>query len=59
GWRSRFGHPHPMAVDRHAAVGAQVYDTARSGAVRVDIPVRGEPHVVREWRRPADRYWRE
>ncbi|HEY4091735.1 MAG TPA: DNA internalization-related competence protein ComEC/Rec2 [Luteibacter sp.] len=59
GWRSRFGHPHPMAVDRHAAVGAQVYDTARSGAVRVDMPVRGEPHVVREWRRPADRYWRE
>nr|WP_246058610.1 DNA internalization-related competence protein ComEC/Rec2 [Luteibacter pinisoli] len=59
GWRNRFGHPHPSVVDRHAAVGAEVYDTARSGAVRVDVPAQGEPSVSREWRRPADRYWRE
>lgn len=59
GWRNRFGHPHPLVVDRHAAIGAQVYDTARSGAVRIDVPVRGSPHVSREWRRPARHYWRE
>ncbi|UPG92921.1 DNA internalization-related competence protein ComEC/Rec2 [Luteibacter aegosomatissinici] len=59
GWRNRFGHPHPLVVDRHAAVGAQVYDTARSGAVRIDVPASGAPRVAREWRRPANRYWRE
>lgn len=59
GWRNRFGHPHPLVVDRHAAIGAQVYDTARSGAIRIDVPKAGAPGVAREWRRPADRYWRE
>lgn len=59
GWRNRFGHPHPLVVDRHAAVGADVYVTARSGAVRIDIPVAGGPRVTREWRRPHTRYWRE
>jgi competence protein ComEC len=59
GWRNRFGHPHPLVIDRHAAIGAQVYDTARSGAVRIDVPSHGPPWVSREWRRPHGRYWRE
>jgi len=59
GWRNRFGHPHPSIVDRHAAMGAEVYVTARSGAIRVDFPVAAPPVVAREWRRPATRYWRE
>ena len=59
GWRNRFGHPHPLVVDRHANVGSDVYVTARSGAMRIDFPTDGTPHVQREWRRPADRYWRE
>ncbi|WP_232309517.1 DNA internalization-related competence protein ComEC/Rec2 [Luteibacter yeojuensis] len=59
GWRNRFGHPHPLVVDRHAAQGVEVYDTARSGALRIDVPATGAPRVVREWRRPARRYWRE
>lgn len=59
GWRNRFGHPHPSIVDRHAAMGAEVYVTARSGAIRVDFPVAGPPVVVREWRRPSTRYWHE
>jgi len=59
GWRNRFGHPHPSIVDRHAAMGAEVYVTARSGAIQVDFPVAGPPVVVREWRRPATRYWHE
>lgn len=59
GWRNRFGHPHPSIVDRHAAMGAEVYVTARSGAIRVDFPVAAPPLVMREWRRPAARYWRE
>lgn len=59
GWRNRFGHPHPLVVDRHAAIGAEVYDTARSGALRIDFPADGSPRVSREWRRPASHYWRE
>lgn len=59
GWRNRFGHPHPMVVDRHAAIGAEVYDTARSGAVRIDVAPGAGPRVTREWRRPRTRYWRE
>lgn len=59
GWRNRFGHPHPSIVDRHAAMGTDVYVTTRSGAIRIDFPVDAPPHVQREWRRPIDRYWRE
>jgi competence protein ComEC len=59
GWRNRFGHPHPSIVDRHAAKGIDVYITARSGALRVDFPADAAPYIVREWRRPVDRYWRE
>jgi competence protein ComEC len=59
GWRNRFGHPHPSIVDRHAALGADVYLTARSGAIRIDFPADAPPVVTRQWRRPADRYWRE
>lgn len=59
GWRNRFGHPHPSVIDRHAAMGTEVYATPRSGAIRIDFPADAPPHVQREWRRPADRYWRE
>lgn len=59
GWRNRFGHPHPSVIDRHADVGAEVFVTARSGAIRIDFPHDAPPRVAREWRRPADRYWRE
>ncbi|QWT21959.1 DNA internalization-related competence protein ComEC/Rec2 [Bacillus sp. NP157] len=59
GWRNRFGHPHPDVVDRHAAIGAAVYATPRSGALRIDFPADDIPRVTREWRRPRTRYWRE
>lgn len=59
GHRNRFGHPHPSVIQRYRDVGAEVTVTADAGAVRVDFPARGDPHVTREWRRPRDRYWRE
>ncbi|MET0504447.1 MAG: MBL fold metallo-hydrolase, partial [Luteibacter sp.] len=59
GYRNRFGHPHPTVVQRYEAIGADVYDTARSGAVRIDFPAKGDPSVGREWRRAERRYWRE
>ncbi|UPG87539.1 DNA internalization-related competence protein ComEC/Rec2 [Luteibacter aegosomatis] len=59
GWRNRFGHPHPDVLARHRRAGADVRITADSGAIAVDFPAEGEPSVMREWRRPRDRYWRE
>lgn len=59
GWRNRFGHPHPDVVARHEAVGSEWRVTASSGAVAVDFPADAPPRVLREWRRPKDRYWRE
>lgn len=59
GWRNRFGHPHASVLARHEDAGAELRNTAMSGAILVDLPRDGIPHVVREWRRPASRYWRE
>lgn len=59
GWRNRFGHPHPDVVARHEAVGVQWRVTASSGAVAIDFPADAPPSVLREWRAPKDRYWRE
>ena len=59
GWRNRFGHPHASVLARHEDVGADVLNTALSGAILVDLPGDASPRVVKEWRRPADRYWRE
>ncbi|WP_343161839.1 DNA internalization-related competence protein ComEC/Rec2 [Luteibacter sp.] len=59
GWRNRFGHPHPDVVARHEAVGVQWRVTASSGAVAIDFPADAPPSILREWRAPKDRYWRE
>jgi competence protein ComEC len=59
GWRNRFGHPHASVLGRHADVGSDVLNTAGSGAILLDSPRDAPPRVVREWRRPARRYWRE
>ena len=59
GWRNRFGHPHASVLARHADAGADVLNTAVSGAILVDLPRDTTPYVAREWRRPATRYWRE
>jgi competence protein ComEC len=59
GWRNRFGHPHASILARHREEGAEVLNTASSGAIRIDMPRDAPPHVDREWRRPARRYWRE
>jgi len=59
GWRNRFGHPHASVLARHRDAGAEVLNTAVSGAIVVDLPHGAAPRVVKEWRRPAGRYWRE
>jgi competence protein ComEC len=59
GWRSRFGHPHPLVVERYGAAGVPLLNTADTGAVRVDFPADAEPHVAARWRQVRRPYWRE
>jgi competence protein ComEC len=59
GWRNRFGHPHASVLTRLEDAGADVLNTAFSGAIQIDWPANSAPRVIREWRRPARRYWRE
>ncbi|WP_256822798.1 MULTISPECIES: DNA internalization-related competence protein ComEC/Rec2 [unclassified Pseudomonas] len=50
-----FGHPHPQVVERYQALGAQVYDSAEQGAVRLRLGAFAPPIVARSQRR----FWRE
>jgi competence protein ComEC len=59
GWRNRFGHPHASVLARHEDAGADVLNTAISGAILIDLPRDATPRVMRKWRQPASRYWRE
>jgi len=55
GHRNRFGHPRADAVARWNAVGAEVLNTAESGALRVWLG--GQGLQVREQRAHAGRWW--
>lgn len=57
-WLSRFGHPHPLVVERLADAGIALINTADSGAVEVRVGVDGSMQVVRH-RERRRAYWRE
>lgn len=59
GWRNRFGHPHPLVVERYAAFQVPLLNTAEQGAIELEVPADGPPRVTRSWRRQRARYWRE
>lgn len=59
GWLNRFGHPHPLVVQRYAAAGLQLLNTADSGAIQLDFPANAPPHLAYAWRQRQARYWRE
>ncbi|MFC5743474.1 DNA internalization-related competence protein ComEC/Rec2 [Dyella tabacisoli] len=59
GWRSRFGHPHPHVVQRYAAAGVPLLNTAEYGAIQLDVPVHTSPVISATWRQRRMRYWRE
>lgn len=56
GFRNHFGFPDPGVVDRWRAAGAQILNTAESGAVIIDVDAEGETEVTR-FRDAARRYW--
>lgn len=55
GHGNRFGHPRPQVVERWRQGGAEVLDTARSGAVQVWLGADGLS--VRERRHAHPRWW--
>lgn len=57
-WLSRFGHPHPLVVQRFADAGVPLLNTADSGAVTVQASADGAITVTRE-RERRRAYWRE
>ncbi len=50
-----FGHPHPAVVGRLRDVGVRLYDTAESGALKVELGAFRDARGLREQRR----FWRE
>ncbi|HHH43625.1 MAG TPA: DNA internalization-related competence protein ComEC/Rec2 [Gammaproteobacteria bacterium] len=52
GYRNRFGFPAPEVLARYRQLGAQVLDTARSGAIRIRLEA-GRGLTVVETRRPG------
>ncbi|SDT99932.1 DNA internalization-related competence protein ComEC/Rec2 [Halopseudomonas salegens] len=59
GHHNRFGHPHPLVVERYRELGVEPVYTSRSGAVRFQFgqEVVAEPQW--RWRTQARRFWHE
>ncbi|MGL6161648.1 DNA internalization-related competence protein ComEC/Rec2 [Microbulbifer sp.] len=56
GFRHHFGHPHPEVVDRYRDSGAELFNTAESGAVAFTWQAAlGEPRI--DLARAAQRFW--
>ncbi len=56
GFRHHFGHPHPDVVERFAAAGSQIFNTAEMGAVRFEWSGEAENAVIR-LARCRNRFW--
>lgn len=57
GYRNQYHFPHPVVVSRYQQQGAQLWDTAKMGAIRVRLTAQGQ-----RWeaiRQMEQRYWRE
>ncbi|RDS86541.1 DNA internalization-related competence protein ComEC/Rec2 [Dyella psychrodurans] len=59
GWLNRFGHPRPEVLQRYAAAGVPVFNTALDGAVQIDFPADKAAYVAVRWRWQERHYWRE
>jgi len=55
GQNNPFGHPHPLVMARYRALSMTVYDSAVSGALRIELGARAPAQNLRE----QARFWRE
>jgi competence protein ComEC len=56
GYGNRFGHPHPLVVQRLMDTGSTIYSTADGGALRFDF-VPGQVPTVQQYRQLHRRFW--
>jgi competence protein ComEC len=56
GYANRFGHPHPLVLERLKNTDAMLLSTAESGALEFDFTP-GQPLVVRAYRAQKRRFW--
>ena len=54
-WHNPFGHPHAEVLRRYQASGALIYDSARHGALRLQLGSRGGAEAERD----RLRFWQE
>jgi competence protein ComEC len=57
GYRNRYNHPHPDALQRYRALEAQLWRTDRDGALTLEFS--GEGIKQQAWRQEKPRYWQE
>lgn len=56
GYANRFGHPHPLVVERLKRAGARIFTTPQSGAIQFELWDSGSVDI-RENRREDTRHW--
>jgi competence protein ComEC len=56
GYANRFGHPHPVVLERLENTGAMLLSTAEGGALAFDITP-GRPVEVQTYRTQTRRFW--
>jgi len=59
GYRNRWGFPASSVLERWSSSGAQVLNTATSGAIEFDLGPKKALSAPTEWRRSAQRPWRD
>ncbi|MCJ7453309.1 MAG: DNA internalization-related competence protein ComEC/Rec2 [Steroidobacteraceae bacterium] len=59
GYRNRWGFPASSVLERWSLSGAQVLNTATSGAIEFDLGPEEAMSAPAEWRRTAQRPWRD
>jgi competence protein ComEC len=55
GYRNRYRHPHPLVIERYAALGSKRYDSPSSGAI--EFRLRADGIHVSTYREQRRRYW--
>jgi competence protein ComEC len=59
GYLNRFGHPKPLIVNRHQALGSLIYRSDQHGAVQLQFNAQAGKIKIADWRTQQKRYWHD